>query len=290
MTKSDDAADALLDDSGDAITDSTSVDKFLTENSKLFWDNYLERLGVGTGTPESALHVVGDITVTGTVDGVDIGTDVAGAIAHITDTGASHSEVVANSAHRVSDGSAHSDVGLNTTHRSSDGTDHANVALNDGHRAGNGSDHADVATNTAHSGGNGADHANVALNDTHRGSDGTDHSYITQDMSTTASVTHGELTIDNIQLNNNTLSTTSGDLNVSPAGTGLGVGVASPDEKLDVNGNGKFRGTGAVQIPAGATGERPTGVAAMIRWNTSNGELEVYDGANWRGVLLSAPV
>ena len=53
------------------------------------------------------LNVVGNITLSGTVDGIDIATDVP-----------------LNTTHRTSDGKDHSDVVLNNTHRSSDGSDH----------------------------------------------------------------------------------------------------------------------------------------------------------------------
>lgn len=61
-----------------------------------------------TSSPTFAgLTLTGDLTTSGTIDGIDIATDVA----------------------------------ANTTHSSSDGTDHANVVLNDTHRASDGTDH-----------------------------------------------------------------------------------------------------------------------------------------------------
>lgn len=69
------------------------------------------KIGMGTPTPSEILDVVGNIAVSGTVDGIDIATDVA-----------------ANTTHSGSAGTDHSDVVLNTTHRGSDGSDHSLLA------------------------------------------------------------------------------------------------------------------------------------------------------------------
>jgi len=45
--------------------------------------------------------------------------------------------------------------------------------------------------------------------------------------------------------------------------------------------------TGALTLPVGTTAQRPTPVAGMIRWNTSNTNLEVYDGTIWEAVTVS---
>ena len=42
--------------------------------------------------------------------------------------------------------------------------------------------------------------------------------------------------------------------------------------------------TTALQIPAGTTGQRPSAVTAQIRWNTTDGALEVYNGSAWTAV------
>ena len=45
-------------------------------------------------------------------------------------------------------------------------------------------------------------------------------------------------------------------------------------------------GTGSMQLPAGTTGERPTNLlaAGSIRWNSTTGSTEVYDGSSWSAV------
>ena len=42
--------------------------------------------------------------------------------------------------------------------------------------------------------------------------------------------------------------------------------------------------TGALTIPVGITGERPTPATGMIRFNTTDGRFEAYDGMAWTGL------
>jgi len=42
--------------------------------------------------------------------------------------------------------------------------------------------------------------------------------------------------------------------------------------------------TGALQLPAGTTSERPTAVAGMIRYNSTLGKAEQYDGVSWQTI------
>jgi hypothetical protein len=62
---------------------------------------------------------------------------------------------------------------------------------------------------------------------------------------------------------------------VDSAGTTVGVNI------LAATGDSSFTSTGAVQISAGTTGQRPTGVVGKIRWNSTLSQYEGYDGANW---------
>ena len=71
--------------------------------------------------------VTGNIVVSGTVDGIDIATDVAANTVHISSDGTDHAHVVTNDTHVAGDGSDHADVATNTTHISSDGTDHGYI-------------------------------------------------------------------------------------------------------------------------------------------------------------------
>jgi hypothetical protein len=42
-----------------------------------------------------------------------------------------------------------------------------------------------------------------------------------------------------------------------------------------------FTSTGALQIPAGTTGQQPTGANGKIRYNSTTGKYEGYSGATW---------
>jgi hypothetical protein len=48
-----------------------------------------------------------------------------------------------------------------------------------------------------------------------------------------------------------------------------------------------FGGTAAIRVPNGTTEQRPTAAAGMIRYNTTTGLHECYDGNNW--VVFGAP-
>ena len=86
---------------------------------------------------------------------------------------------------------------------------------------------------------------------------------------------------------NTVIDTTTGSL-------GVGVGVGGPTSNLHVVGNAfissdltvsgdaTFSGTGALTVPAGATGDRPATVAnGMIRYNSTTGFMEAYSGGVW---------
>ena len=48
--------------------------------------------------------------------------------------------------------------------------------------------------------------------------------------------------------------------------------------------NPRFTGTGAIEVPTGATGERPTGVTGQLRYNNDLGFLEQYNATGWAGI------
>jgi len=58
----------------------------------------------------------------------------------------------------------------------------------------------------------------------------------------------------------------------------LGVGTATPAVKLSIV------GTDAVLIPVGTTGQRPTGAAGYLRFNSSTTQFEGYNGTAWSSV------
>ena len=49
-------------------------------------------------------------------------------------------------------------------------------------------------------------------------------------------------------------------------------------------GNVIFGTTGAIELPVGTTGERPTGVAGMIRYNTTLTQFEGYKAGAWGAI------
>jgi hypothetical protein len=54
---------------------------------------------------------------------------------------------------------------------------------------------------------------------------------------------------------------------------------------LTVAGDVLFTGVGAVKVPVGSTAQRPASTnQGMIRFNTTIGEWEGYDGAEWRSI------
>ena len=50
------------------------------------------------------------------------------------------------------------------------------------------------------------------------------------------------------------------------------------------NDGGSFGGTGALKIPVGTTGQRPTAATGQLRFNSTDGKLEIYDGSAWSNV------
>jgi len=72
----------------------------------------------------------------------------------------------------------------------------------------------------------------------------------------------------------------TGDLTITGASTLTGNVLA--DNNLTVNGKGSFASTGAVQIPAGTTAQRPgSAVQGDLRYNTTTSKVEVYGGSTW---------
>ena len=96
-------------------------------------------------------------------------------------------------------------------------------------------------------------------------------------------------------------SWTAGDLPYYATGTALsklGIGAANtvltssgsaPQWSTSINISGSvtaasdstFNSTGALQISAGTTAQRPTGAVGKIRWNSTLSQYEGYDGTNW---------
>ena len=115
-----------------------------------------------------------------------------------------------------------------------------------------------------------------------------------------------KLSVDQIEINDNIISTNviGIDLELKPNGTGVVVfdnfkignnvilnttsGAVTEFVSTD-DGYYHIVGTGAVVIPSGATGSRPLVPAlGMMRYNTEFQIVEIYDGASWVSVAGAA--
>ena len=74
----------------------------------------------------------------------------------------------------------------------------------------------------------------------------------------------GSVTFENFSINDNTISTTTGDMTLSPAA-----------------GNVDINGSGALKLPVGDTSQRPTAVQGQIRFNSDINGFEGYNGTQW---------
>ena len=64
----------------------------------------------------------------------------------------------------------------------------------------------------------------------------------------------------------------------------VGINSVTPAVKLDI------RSTDAIRVPVGTTGERPTGAAGYIRYNSSIASYEGHNGSEWAGIGGAAEV
>ena len=79
-----------------------------------------------------------------------------------------------------------------------------------------------------------------------------------------------------------TFTNTAESTGVGTGGLVIASGV-SIGRQIYVQGNGIFAGTGAIKVPTGTTGARPAApLQGMIRFNTTDGEWEGWDGLEWR--------
>ena len=84
------------------------------------------------------------------------------------------------------------------------------------------------------------------------------------------------------------------DVDIKIEGVDGGVGIAALTLDMSeagfaiFNSGGSFGGTGALRIPQGTTGQRPSAAVGQIRWNTTDGALEVYNGSAWTAVGIGS--
>jgi hypothetical protein len=73
---------------------------------------------------------------------------------------------------------------------------------------------------------------------------------------------------------------TTSEIEITDGGANSTVSVGIADNPI-------LPGTGGVRVPSGTTGERPTGVDGVIRYNTTIGRLEGYVDGEWVGIVLT---
>ncbi len=71
----------------------------------------------------------------------------------------------------------------------------------------------------------------------------------------------------------NLVNTNATTLNIGGAATIIGIGASTAVTT--------FNGTGAIKLPVGTTGERPTAATGLMRWNTTTSGVEIYNGSEW---------
>jgi hypothetical protein len=67
----------------------------------------------------------------------------------------------------------------------------------------------------------------------------------------------------------------------SPPAIGGTAAAAGTFTTLTATADSTFNSTGAVKVPVGTTGERPTGAAGKMRFNSTLSQFEGYNGTTW---------
>ncbi len=89
----------------------------------------------------------------------------------------------------------------------------------------------------------------------------------------------------NTQVQFNNSGVLGGSANLTWNGTSLAVtGTVAVTGALTATLDSTFSSTGALTISKGTTGERPTAVSGMLRFNTTTTEFEGYNGTAWASV------
>ena len=89
----------------------------------------------------------------------------------------------------------------------------------------------------------------------------------------------GTTTVSAVSVTNLTVSgTINGVLTVDDPNNRVGINNLTPAVTLDLV------ATDAIRVPVGTTAERPTGVQGYIRYNTTLGRFESYNGVSWGAI------
>jgi hypothetical protein len=119
----------------------------------------------------------------------------------------------------------------------------------------------------------------------------------TATINNTGTITSDNFFDGNIKISGNIIETTLANTDLNLVANGVGVinieqfkfssNIISSSTASDIviqPGTGKvvsINSTQSIVIPVGTTGQRPTGVAGMMRFNTSLSRYEGFDGADW---------
>ena len=106
---------------------------------------------------------------------------------------------------------------------------------------------------------------------------GLDSSYLKQGgNSFGAAGTFGSKDVNSVSLITNNVSR----LTISSTGL-VGIGTPIPQAALDVYG---LASSSSLLVPRDSTSNRPTGINGMLRYNTTNAQLETYSSGAWAGL------
>jgi len=96
---------------------------------------------------------------------------------------------------------------------------------------------------------------------------------------------NSSLTLGSTALTLGATTTSVAGLTLTTAAVNGTLGATTPSTvaatSVTASLDSSFTSTGALQISAGTTGQRPTGAVGKIRWNSTLSQYEGYDGANW---------
>ena len=96
---------------------------------------------------------------------------------------------------------------------------------------------------------------------------------------------NSSLTLGSTALTLGATTTSVAGLTLTTAAVNGTLGATTPSTvaatSVTASSDSSFTSTGALQISAGTTVQRPAGAVGKIRWNSTLSQYEGYDGANW---------
>jgi len=99
-----------------------------------------------------------------------------------------------------------------------------------------------------------------------------DYASTLQDAAENGNVVTIPIQVDNIKLENNTISN---------VGSNTNLGLTSNTGVVEIEGNG------ALVLPTGNDTNRPQGQIGMVRYNTLSAEIEIFNGTSWVSIVES---